>query len=357
MTRRLPQQDRQKWLADKVAAAQEVLRREVEALQSGEDWRRFLDFQERLHAYSPNNVLLICSQHAQAFETGRVPSPFPTYLAGFRTWQALGRQVEKGQHGYGILAPLHRKERMAVDEAGNARRLAADEKPAAGEVEHTQPVIRGFGVQYVFDLSQTTGEPVPVPPAPKLLEGDAPRGLIHAVWKLVEQRGFRVALVPNGSDLQGAKGQTDHGERTVLVRGDMDDAAIAKTLIHEAGHVLLHDVPPGALLTRRQKEVEAESVAYVVAAAHGMSTGDYSFPYVAGWAGPDGSDAVIMAQSRVAIAARTILDVSPAETTPGGKVPDLQRATAAAWQGPTVDIDPDPILAPSGRVSVVELGG
>ena len=32
------------------------------------------------------------------------------------------------------------------------------------------------------------------------------------------------------------------------------------------------------------KEVEAESVAFVVAAAHGMPTDEYTFPYVAGWA-------------------------------------------------------------------------
>ena len=39
------------------------------------------------------------------------------------------------------------------------------------------------------------------------------------------------------------------------------------------------------------KEVEAESVAYVVASVHGMPTDEYSFPYVAGWAGEDADKA------------------------------------------------------------------
>jgi hypothetical protein len=58
----------------------------------------------------------------------------------------------------------------------------------------------------------------------------------------------------------------------VLVRSDMDEAAMVKTLIHGAAHVLLHTSPPGTYLRRAVKEVEAESVAYVVASAHGMST-------------------------------------------------------------------------------------
>ena len=60
---------------------------------------------------------------------------------------------------------------------------------------------------------------------------------------------------------------------------------MVKTLIHEAAHVLLHQTPPAPHLPRAMKEVEAESVAYVVASVHGMATDDYSFPYVAGWAG------------------------------------------------------------------------
>jgi hypothetical protein len=123
----------------------------------------------------------------------------------------------------------------------------------------------------------------------------------------------------------------------------MDDAAMVKTLIHEAGHCLLHVDPPGYYLPRPVKEVEAESVAFVVAAAHGMHTDDYSFPYVAGWAGGDDPAKAIQAtQARVGQAARLIIEASPAPHETGGKVPGAAAAVEAARQArleqvPTVD--------------------
>src|SRR5437588_1065213 len=54
----------------------------VEALTSGEDWQRMLDVAARFHHYSPGNCLLILAQRPNA-----------TRVAGYRTWQSLGRQV------------------------------------------------------------------------------------------------------------------------------------------------------------------------------------------------------------------------------------------------------------------------
>jgi hypothetical protein len=102
---------------------------------------------------------------------------------------------------------------------------------------------------------------------------------------LIEASGFGVDTVPDAAYLQGANGRTSWTDKTVTLRADMDDAAMVKTLIHEAAHVLLHQHPPACFLARALKEVEAESVAYVVASVHGMATDEYSFPYVAGWAG------------------------------------------------------------------------
>ncbi len=104
-----------------VADAQDVLAAEVKALRSGEDWKRFLEFQSRLHAYSPNNVMLVYAQHAKAFKDGEVSEPSPGYVAGFNTWKALGRSVVKGQHGYLVLAPLRGVSVVAVSEARTAR--------------------------------------------------------------------------------------------------------------------------------------------------------------------------------------------------------------------------------------------
>jgi hypothetical protein len=316
--------------AARVAAAQEILVEQVAALRTDEDWTQYLRFQSRFHQYSPNNVLLIGVQHAQAYADGLVDSREPTFVAGFNTWKALGRLVGKGQHGYVILAPVTRHLRLGIDGEGHARPLGADESPRSGEAEERQSQLRGFKVEHVFELSQTAGEPVPLPPRPQLLAGAAPSGLGLAVMSLIEGRGFRVDTVPDAGAIQGANGQTNWPSRAVLIRADMDDAAMVKTLVHEAAHVLLHEAPPGKFLPRPVKEVEAESVAYVVASAHGMETDEYSFPYVVGWAGDDPVARVQAAQRRVARAAKAIIEVSPADHGSGGKVPGATQAVQGA---------------------------
>ena len=72
----------------------------VEQLVSGEDWARALAFAARFRARSFSNTLLIWAQHQAAYEAGRVPEPMPSYVAGYRQWQTLGRQVEKGRSGH-----------------------------------------------------------------------------------------------------------------------------------------------------------------------------------------------------------------------------------------------------------------
>ena len=193
-------------------------------------------------------------------------------------------------------------------------------------------MLRGFGVATVFDASQTSGKSLPEPPCPRLLVGEAPAGLGEAVTALIENSGFRVDTVADAGHLGGANGRTDWAAKSVLVRADMEDAAMVKTLIHETAHVLLHQSPPARYLPRPLKEVEAESVAYVVASVHGMSTDDYSFPYVAAWAGDDADRAIRETQARVNKAARTIISDSPAEHAAGAKPPGTDLALATMRQ-------------------------
>jgi N-terminal domain of anti-restriction factor ArdC len=230
---KLSKDESREGIAAKVDAAQAVLAAEVASLVSGEDWRRYLGFQTKLHAYSANNAMLIAAQHSRAYADGRVPVPEPSWVAGFSTWRTLGRSVEKGQRGYAVLAPIRRTRRSAVDAGGNTRPLQRDDELVTGEIEQRNLVLRGFKVEYVFDASQTYGADLPVSPSPRLLEGQAPVGLCEAVRQLIAERGFRVQTVPDAAELHGANGQTRWDTRTVVVRSDMDDAAVVKTLIHD----------------------------------------------------------------------------------------------------------------------------
>ncbi|MFC7580762.1 ArdC-like ssDNA-binding domain-containing protein [Schaalia naturae] len=327
----------------------------VERLVSGPDWARALAFAARFRARSFSNTLLIWEQHQGAFEQGRVPEPFPSYVAGYKQWQALGRQVEKGQPGYQILAPVTGRFASANPaDAESWRRLGKGEKPRAGEVVRSKMV--GVRPAYVWDASQTTGDPIPEPPAPRLLEGESPAGLWDGLAAQIEERGFAVLRVPHEGLIHGANGMTDYTANTVAVRENMDRAAQVKTLAHELGHVLLHGHDQDEARQHRGiGEVEAESVALMVGAAHGMDTRSYTIPYVSTWAARvDGKDPVEVVKAtgeqvrKTALAILDQLDTAQiGDGTPPGLERDTTRRAAPAHVRPVPAAEP----APSRRVA------
>lgn len=84
-----------------------------------------------------------------------------------------------------------------------------------------------------------------------------------------------------------------------------------------------------AAMHRGIAEVEAESVALMVGAAHGLATDDYTIPYVASWASSvPGKTPVEIVQStaeRVRGAAVTILDQLDTPQVGDGNPPGLDR--------------------------------
>jgi hypothetical protein len=260
---------------DNLATAHADLVAAVESITTGEDWTRMLDTAARFHRYSANNVLLIMVQHPEA-----------TRVAGYRTWQSLGRQVRKGEHGIRILAPCKYRRTELDAETGQ---------------EITYAGIRGFTTTSVFDVSQTDGDELP-DVAPTLLDGEGVAGLWDALAVQVKEQGYTLER----GECFGANGVTDHSVRTVRVRADVSDAQASKTLCHELAHVLLHPDSAAYFQCRGRSEVEAESVAFLVCQAAGLTTDGYSFPYVARWA--DGDPEVVRATAeRVLGASRTIL--------------------------------------------------
>jgi hypothetical protein len=282
----------------KLAALQERLATAVEALVSSDDWVRAIEFAARFRSRSFGNTLLLRAQHAEAFEHGRVPEPFPTLVAGFQQWKELGRFVIKGQAGYMIQAPL--TARFATTnpaEVESWRRLGKNERLRPGEVARSKMI--GVKPAFVWDVSQTGGNPIPERPRPKLLAGDAPDGLWNGLAAQVRARGFRLEAAADARALDGANGVTNYINRTVTVRADMDDAAQVKTLAHEVAHIALgHEGRGVEGLHRGIREVEAESVAMMVTAAYGMDSAGYSIPYVGGWSSSvEGTDAVEVVRS------------------------------------------------------------
>ncbi len=325
----------------KLDALHERLASAVEELVTGDDWKRAVEFAGRFRSRSFGNTLLIWAQHLDGFEQGRVQAPEPSYVAGYKQWQTLGRQVEKGQPGYMIFAPVTgRFASTTPQDPASWRRLGRFEKPKPGEAVRSRMV--GAKPAYVWDASQTAGDLIPERPVPVMLEGEAPDGLWGGLAALVEAEGFAVLRVEHEGMIGGANGLTDYAARTVAVRENMDDAAQVKTLAHELAHVRLHGPDHSdATQHRGVGEVEAESVALMIGAAHGMDTTAYTIPYVSGWAGTvkdkDPAEVVQATGERVRKAAGAILDALPTAQIGNGDPPGLTRATGRPERTPRTE--------------------
>ncbi len=97
MTKRTrTQQDQAQWQQQRDERMTTLMQLEagVAAIQTSEDFKRYLRTAAIFHAYSPNNVVLILAQKPEA-----------TRVAGYKTWQSLGRQVKKGEKAIYIFAP------------------------------------------------------------------------------------------------------------------------------------------------------------------------------------------------------------------------------------------------------------
>lgn len=302
----------------------------VEQLVLGEDWQQAMAFAARFRSRSFNNTLLIFAQHQDAYQKGLVGEPSPSYVAGYRQWQQLGRQVQKGQPGYMIYAPV--TARFATSDPadpGSWRRLDRGEKPRAGEVVRSRMV--GAKPAYVWDAAQTAGDPIPEPPSPQLLKGQAPAGLRSELSRLIQDQGFSIVGVGSAAELGGANGITDYTAKQVVVRSDTDPAAQVKTLAHELGHVLMHG--PNQQEARAHRgvvEVEAESVALMVGAAHGMDTSEYTIPYVSTWAAQvkdqEPVEVVKATGERVRQTALSVLEQLDTPQVTDGTPPGLERS-------------------------------
>ena len=207
--------------------------------------------------------------------------PDATLVTSYKNWQSMGRQVMKGEKGITILAPApykKMKEKEVLDE--NQRPImGTDGKPKTEQVEVTVP---HFKAVTVFDIAQTSGEPIQTL-APELLTAAVQDfdSFMQAIQK--------ISPVPIRFDeIDGnANGYYHNADKEIVIKKGLSESQTLKTTIHETAHAKLHDKEImeslGVEKDRLTKEVEAESVAYCVCSSFGLDTSDYSFPYIAGW--------------------------------------------------------------------------
>ena len=247
----------------------EKLEQGVSEIFTSGRYAEYLSAMSKFHTYSFGNVMLILMQN-----------PAASCVAGFHTWKKeFGRNVKAHESGLKILAPCPYRRFIEQDKLDKDGTPVLD---AAGEPlrERTLVQYMRFRIVTVFDISQTEGKELPCIGVSEL-SGDIAHfeELANAITNVSPVPILYEA--PHGA----AKGCFNHVTEEILIRPGMSQKQTLKTMLHEISHATLHrrkkNEPPSK--DQHTREVEAESVAYVVCQHFGIDTSDYSFGYVAGW--------------------------------------------------------------------------
>ncbi|MCK1248673.1 thrombospondin type 3 repeat-containing protein [Streptococcus uberis] len=221
----------------------------------------YLIAMSKFHSYSPRNIQLILAQNPNA-----------SHVASFKKWKEdFERSVNKGSKALRIFAPVTIKEKdpktgkILVDKNGK---------------EKTKTY---FKLVPVFDVSQTNGKELAKPVYD--LEGTYQDygNLYKAAKEVSEANGVPITFE---NDLDGAHGTYSRQTNSISILKGMSEQQTLKTLFHEMAHSELHTLDKllENPLSRSTKELQAESVAFVVSNHYGLDTSEYSFGYLASWA-------------------------------------------------------------------------
>ena len=251
---------------EKMSKAKDMLVNGVKEIFESGKFEDYLKALSRFPSYSINNCVLIACQ-----------DPTATYVCGYKAWQKdFNRTVNKGERGIMILAPVKGKidvEEQVFDEHGN-KVFKDDGTPKTEKVEKE---IMSFRPVYVFDVKQTSGDPLP----------SIVSILDESVENFSQLREVLIKVSPVPISFEGfdgdANGYYSPATKMIVVKDSLPELQTIKTMIHEIAHALLEHGGKDDKWDRKTKEVQAESVAFWVSHMLGLDTSEYSFGYISGW--------------------------------------------------------------------------
>lgn len=233
----------------------DTLEQGLEVYACSDKYRDLLKTMSKFHSYSAQNCLLIATQN-----------PSASFVAGFDSWKRnFNRYVKRDSHAIMIKSPCKYKYK----------------NESTGEEEERL----GFKASYVFDISDTSQIPntKPVQIGVENLQGSV-QNFSDLLLCLTSCADIPVLYQKLKGKTNGMYTEQDN-ERKIIIDSSLSEIQTVKTLIHELAHSRLHSsVCDGEKeKTREQKELEAESVAYIVCSYFNLDTSDYSFPYILSW--------------------------------------------------------------------------
>lgn len=244
-----------------IAGLNQHLKEGVKQYLNSEHYKHYLDKMSQLNNYSSRNIQLILAQNPNA-----------KYVTSLNKWnKEFGRYINKGEKALKIIAP---NIQLKKDSEGNPM-LDKEGKPVT---------YMTFQVKSVFDVSQTKGKELPkaLQPVKENLSDLDYANLYRSLKTIADNNHVQVRFEQLEN---GRRGRYNPKNNEIVIHKDMGKAQIIKTFLHETAHSELHHSHHQQTenLTYSNAELQAESVAYVVASYYGMDTAEHSFGYLAKW--------------------------------------------------------------------------
>ena len=250
-------------------ALAEHLKEGMKNYLDSDQFKSFLDTMSKFHNYSLNNIHLL-----------KMQNPNVTQVASFNKWKTdFDRTVKKGAKALKVWVPYQVKTKIPE----NQKEL--NFSPSENEMDQKEITVTRFKLGNVFDVSQTEGKELPK--------------AIHELTGSVKDyedlyRAAKAVSMDNQVPIsfeeikrENTRGYYSPNENRIVISKKLKgEEHILKTIFHEMAHSDLHkgtNAQYGDDQYRKQ-ELQAESVAYVVASHFGFDTSSYSFGYLAIWA-------------------------------------------------------------------------
>ena len=250
-------------------ALAEHLKEGMKNYLDSEQFKSFLDTMSKFHNYSLNNIHLL-----------KMQNPNVSQVASFNKWKTdFDRTVKKGSKALKIWVPYQVKTSIPVHQK------ELDFTPAENEMEQKEITVTRFKLGNVFDVSQTEGKELPK--AINELTGDVKdyEDLYRAAKAVSMDNQVPISFEEIKRESTNGYYSPDEN-RIVISKGLKGQEQILKTIFHEMAHADLHRGTSAQYGDDQyhKQELQAESVAYVVANHFGFDTSSYSFGYLAIWA-------------------------------------------------------------------------
>lgn len=226
------------WLADLLEGSR--------LYRTSKDYLALLDFVSRLRNFAPFNAMLL-----------QIQKPGLTYAASAWDWKTrFNRTIKEGARPLVILWPF-------------------------------------APVAFVFDVLDTAGDKLPADIAQTFhATGPVTEETLQRHYKLLDSRGIHVARIPEGDGNAGrimavrpSKKDKEKPDYQVRINQTHDLNVQFVTLAHELGHLFLGHLGPDQYLKvakrprpdHAQRELEAESLAYLVCNRRGVTSKSQSY--------------------------------------------------------------------------------